>query len=168
MTAALLALVLSCGVERWAEKTLQDGFIPDGGVEPTTIAELSELPALSYWTGVLERQEAERRVVVLEASIVGYKAEEDEDFHVVISDAGKTMIIEFPSPHCAPKLAAARRAFLALVPSEPTPRYRKLRKPIPVRVTGMPFFDRLHGQTGVARNGIELHPVLSITSRTSL
>jgi hypothetical protein len=28
------------------------------------------------------------------------------------------------------------------------------------RVVGVAFFDFLHGQTGVARNGIELHPVL--------
>jgi hypothetical protein len=32
----------------------------------------------------------------------------------------------------------------------------------PVRVTGVGFFDFLHGQTGVAPNGIELHPVLDI------
>jgi hypothetical protein len=28
------------------------------------------------------------------------------------------------------------------------------------RVTGVAFFDFLHGQTGVAPNGIKLHPVL--------
>jgi len=28
------------------------------------------------------------------------------------------------------------------------------------RVTGVAFFDFLHGQTGVAPNGIELHPIL--------
>jgi len=27
-------------------------------------------------------------------------------------------------------------------------------------VTGVAFFDFLHGQTGVAPNGIELHPIL--------
>jgi len=27
-------------------------------------------------------------------------------------------------------------------------------------VTGVGFFDFLHGQTGVAPNGVELHPVL--------
>ena len=32
-----------------------------------------------------------------------------------------------------------------------------------VQVVGIGFFDNLHGQTGVAPNGIELHPVLSIT-----
>ena len=33
---------------------------------------------------------------------------------------------------------------------------------MPVTVTGIAFFDPLHGQEGVAPNGIELHPVLMI------
>ena len=31
-----------------------------------------------------------------------------------------------------------------------------------IRVTGVGFFDYLHGQRGVAPNGIELHPVLDV------
>ena len=34
---------------------------------------------------------------------------------------------------------------------------------VPVRLAGVGMFDFLHGQTGVAPNGIELHPVLEIT-----
>ena len=30
-------------------------------------------------------------------------------------------------------------------------------------VTGVGFFDFIHGQTGVAPNGIELHPVLAFS-----
>src|SRR5947199_3845442 len=33
---------------------------------------------------------------------------------------------------------------------------------VPVTITGVGFFDFLHGQTGVAPNGIELHAVLDI------
>ena len=33
----------------------------------------------------------------------------------------------------------------------------------PVHVTGIGFFDFLHRQDGVAPNGVELHPVLSIS-----
>ncbi len=29
-------------------------------------------------------------------------------------------------------------------------------------VTGVGFFDLLHGQTGVAPNGVELHPLLNV------
>ena len=34
--------------------------------------------------------------------------------------------------------------------------------PVTIIVTGVGFFDFLHGQTGAAPNGIELHPVLKI------
>src|SRR6185437_14144285 len=33
---------------------------------------------------------------------------------------------------------------------------------IPVQIKGVGMFDFLHGQTGVAPNGIEIHPVLDI------
>ena len=32
-------------------------------------------------------------------------------------------------------------------------------------IDGVGFFDRLHGQAGVAPNGIELHPVLRFSGR---
>ena len=31
-----------------------------------------------------------------------------------------------------------------------------------IEITGVGFFDTIHSQTGVARNGFELHPVLRI------
>src|SRR5260370_24033532 len=31
-----------------------------------------------------------------------------------------------------------------------------------VTIVGVPFFDFMHGQTGVAPNGIELHAILSV------
>lgn len=46
--------------------------------------------------------------------------------------------------------AAQMPAFKTAVPSTPA------------RVTGVGFFDRMHGQTGVAPNVIELHPILKI------
>ncbi len=43
------------------------------------------------------------------------------------------------------------------------PAFKTAVKSTPVRVTGVGFFDKLHGQTGVAQvNGIELHPGLKI------
>jgi hypothetical protein len=37
---------------------------------------------------------------------------------------------------------------------------RRVRVCARARIVGVAFFDFLHGQTGVAPNGIELHPVL--------
>ena len=45
--------------------------------------------------------------------------------------------------------------------SIPTKAYKKI-TPIKVRISGVGFFDFLHGQTGVAPNGRELHPILNI------
>jgi hypothetical protein len=63
------------------------------------------------------------------------------------------MIAEAPSPACTTHATAYRRRQMA-----------NARKAVRIcgkaRVTGVAFFDFLHGQTGVAPNGIELHPVL--------
>jgi hypothetical protein len=79
------------------------------------------------------------------------------------------MIVEFPAPECAEgssaaaKMGGARIAFALLTQSSPPKvKYRVLRRPLRVSITGIGFFDRIHGQKGVAPNGIELHPVLGI------
>ena len=46
-------------------------------------------------------------------------------------------------------------------PASP-PAFKSAVKATKVRITGVGFFDRLHGQTGGAPNGIELHPVLGV------
>jgi hypothetical protein len=125
------------------------------------------------------------------ATLVGAKIEQDSDVHLVIADPrdrSATMIVEFPDPHCVQahdpnlvaRLAAARAAILAaggpalqrlaaggLMPAEAfdpqtgRPRLQPLAGT--AQITGVGFFDRLHGQDGVAPNGIELHPVLAFT-----
>jgi hypothetical protein len=64
------------------------------------------------------------------------------------------MIAESPSGVCDSKATALRkrqmaqaRANVAVCPK--------------ARVTGVAFFDFNHGQTGVAPNAIELHPILA-------
>jgi hypothetical protein len=45
----------------------------------------------------------------------------------------------------------------------PMPAFKAKVPSTPARITGVGFFDRVHGQMGVAlSNGIELHPVLDI------
>ena len=45
----------------------------------------------------------------------------------------------------------------------PMPTFKTKVKPTPARITGVGFFDRVHGQTGVSQfNGFELHPTLKI------
>ncbi len=105
----------------------------------------------------------------MDGFLVGYTLAADSDFHAVIRDAaGETLIIEFPNPGCLQgskviqQAMTARTRFLQLIGTLPTGHFVFLPKAIKVRVTGVVFFDRVHGQDGVAPNGVELHPVIGI------
>jgi hypothetical protein len=65
----------------------------------------------------------------------------------------RTMIAESPSPSCTARATPTRRRQMAQA-------RRRVRLCAKARVSGVAFFDFFHGQTGVAPNAIELHPVL--------
>jgi hypothetical protein len=74
------------------------------------------------------------------------------------------MIVEFPAASCAPRASATARAKMTRARSafihacgNATRSYRRLSGT--ATVTGVGFWDEIHGQTGGAPNGIELHPV---------
>jgi hypothetical protein len=158
----------TCGKERWAVKTLTDSdagnvdFIP----EDSTVAQLGALPAPKKVSD-LPRQEQEQNVYRVRASILAFKLEDDKDIHLAIADPSgdePTMIAEFPASTCdvnaleQDKIDAARADFVQAF-GQPT---HKFQKPTGCAIlTGVFFFDRIHGQFGVAPNGAELHPVLS-------
>jgi hypothetical protein len=108
----------------------------------------------------------ETTVWVINATITEYKAETDQDYHIVIQDSsGNTMIAEIPAPTCVgagspfkTQAANARAQFDAQF--NVTSSFQTTSTP--VKITGVGMFDFLHGQTGVAPNGIELHPVLDV------
>src|SRR5689334_3709454 len=162
-------LVAQCGVERWSVKTGTDadvGLVNLNSSTNTTIAALrapaapNPIPAnnrVSPW---------ETTQWVLNATLTLYKLESDSDYHLVLQDAnGLTMIVELPQPTCvgagSPFLAGitnARNEFNARFTA--TTSFQTAN--IPVQIKGVGMFDFLHGQTGVAPNGIELHPVLDV------
>ena len=90
----------------------------------------------------------------------------DGDVHMVLADDdGHTMIAETPPPSCTDdsspwhdKIVAVRSAILADLP--PTALIGSRHELI--SLAGVGYIDSLHGQPGVAPNGIEIHPVLSI------
>ena len=135
-------------------------------ITSTTIANLAALPAPSNKPETNREQPTETTVFVLNATLTEFRLEDDSDYHLVLSDsAGKTMIAEIPSPNCvssgspfAVAITNARSEFDAHL--KPTTDFKTAN--VPVLVKGVGFFDFLHGQTGVAPNGIELHPVLDI------
>jgi hypothetical protein len=71
----------------------------------------------------------------------------------------------------APRLNAltkARQSFAAHFPNAPpAPEFKVVQSNVVVEVTGVAFFDFAHGQTGLAQNCIEPHPVLAFDFSTT-
>src|SRR5215471_8545128 len=162
-------LSAQCGVERWSVKT---GTDPDSGLvnlnssTNTTIAAMRAFAAPNPIPANNRVSPAETTVWVINATLTLFKLESDSDYHLVLQDAsGNTMITEIPSPTCvgagSPFLADIQNA-RAKFDAQFTATTSFQTANIPVQVTGVGMFDFLHGQTGVAPNGIELHPVLNI------
>ncbi len=173
----------SCGVERWSVKVGTDpdvGSVDLNTVVPTTIFDLGSIPPPLDPPGPPDNARVaptETTVYVVNALLTFYKKETDVDYHLVLQDpAGHTLIAEIPNPACilapnpngpgrilvpsplGPGIAGARAKFDARLTA--TPNFQTAN--IPVQVKGVAFFDFEHGQTGIAPNGIELHPVLEI------
>jgi hypothetical protein len=168
----LSTYALACGSERWQVKVLKDHSVAEINFtpKPETLHALRELPApegLRAMNGGI-RLPQEKQVYIVDALLIGFKREADGDLHLVLADPvdrAKTMIAEIPSTACAAREYAqqfkqAAGAVTAIHSAGPA--YRRLPKPVRVSVTGVLFFDFIHGQTGVAPNGVELHPVLSL------
>ncbi len=111
------------------------------------------------------------------ATVVEFKIEADRDIHLVIADpndSAATMIVEFPdAADCSGAVASAHRANMETARQTLINRFGQPSSSHFTRITGtitlagVGFFDFKHGQTGVAPNAIELHPVLSVASGTS-
>jgi hypothetical protein len=69
------------------------------------------------------------------------------------------MIAEAPSPSCDKHATPRRRRQMRAARNH-------VRLCARARVTGVAFFDFDHGQTGVAPNAIELHPILGFRCLT--
>jgi hypothetical protein len=163
------AVTASCGVERWSVKTGTDadsGLIHLQSTTATTIASLTALQAPGSLPANNRVQPTETTVFLVQATLTQYKLESDSDYHLILVDgSGHTMIAEIPDPSCvgssSPLLTSIQKARSEFgAKYTPTTSFKTAN--VPVTITGVGFFDFLHGQTGVAPNGIELHAVLDI------
>ena len=163
-----------CGTERWAVKTLMDPDASAIHTTPidTTIDKLVALPRPASSTIPEDgRNPVEEKVYRVHARLLRYKLENDQDIHIVlgsIDDPRVTMVAEIPSGSCTTNqnygpLFDELRQDLSLRFGRPTPRFHQLPRNTRVVVTGVGFFDFLHGQSGMAHNGLELHPVLGLS-----
>ena len=172
---SLAAFAQKCPVERGLIKDLKDvqAALVSPDAEETTVEELRAFPA----PGDLKTEPNWRNQPVeitryrLRARLVGYKHEADNDYHLVLAslmDPKLTMIGEIPDGRCAGKRIATtvgnEQRWLIATFGKPRGqgKMRKLKHPAKVEIEGIGFFDVLHGQTGVAPNGIEIHPILAI------
>lgn len=134
---------------------------------PTTIATLGATP-LPTEAPLGRAAPVELTTYQVEAYLAGFDDEADGDVHLVLVDPvvpDARLIAEIPDPECAGACAsglaeayARARAALQAAVTRPNPDDR----PVRLRVTGVGFFDRNHGQLGAAPNYIELHPVLAV------
>jgi type IV secretory pathway VirB10-like protein len=156
-----------CGVERWAVKTATDPGASQIDLTPqdTSIAQLDSIaPPINPTDRVAPVETSTYRV---QATVTAIKMESDSDYHLAITDgSGNTMIAESASPSCdqgsllASQIQLVRNTIDQACPNI-GPSYQDVS--IPATLTGVGFFDRLHGQRGVAPNGIELHPLVAVT-----
>jgi hypothetical protein len=147
---AVVRSVALCGVERWNVKTLQDRpWLRPARV--TTVATLDRLPAPTNLPPT--RLPLEHRIYAVTAAVIGVRPEDDGDYHLLLRDGWHRMIAETPSFSCTSRATPRLRREMAQARSAVRVCHR-------ARITGVLFFDFDHGQTGVAPNAVELHPVL--------
>lgn len=140
---------------------------------------VDQLRALAVPSGFNKNNDASRYVpveeteYVVQAILVGFKEESDRDLHVVLASPANiahTMIGEVPDPKCstvaasghASQISKVRTSFVKCFGSAPVGKLKKFGGTMVAKLTGVGFFDVLHGQTGVAPNGIELHPIVAV------
>jgi len=153
-----------CGHDRWAVKTLTDRDRRRVDLAPveTTISKLIavRIHEIPYPEDARIEPE-ELKVYRLRATLIEVRHEQDSDLHLLLADPDNSvarMVAEIPAPECArgsgfeERFVTARRLIASLS------------LPALVEVTGVGFWDYIHGQDvkGSARNGFELHPVLNI------
>lgn len=168
MLVSVLALLLHCGSERWAIKTMVDKQATRVNQNPITISvgEAASWKAPTYHENNL-RAPVELHTYVVIGYITDWIYENDDDIHLVVKDEHsiKTFIAESPSEECiegskfSGQMRLARRQLERILAKYGSPDLAPL---IKVKIIGVGFFDKCHGQTGKAPNCFELHPILWI------
>ncbi len=181
-TAPLVVAAARCeqcgGAERWNVKTLSDRDANEVESDPVsiTIKELRAFDPPDHKPQDARAGEVERTTYVVEGLLVGWVQEtEDDDFHLVIADEHNralTIIAEIPTQSCRrvcrnrslSHMGELQQKLVGYLGDPPVGIYKVFTRAIPVTITGVGFFDKLHGQCGRSKHdGIELHLVIDIS-----
>ena len=108
----------------------------------------------------------ERTIYEVEATVVACKLQMSGSYHLNLQGkTGQTLVANCidpqfvdPKSRWAKEIAAVRKEVEATL--KPGPTY--IHGSHKVRIRGIGFFNRVHGQSGMAPNGLELTPVLGI------
>lgn len=176
----------ACGKERWDVKVAQDQHVnyffqqnevSTGELQPVQKTSIKALHNQPYpfasltgfppkWSYYQRAGVAEFRIWQITAYLTKKKNEADEDYHLVIKSGSRYLVAEIPSVNCVENtieplksmIIKARTDFDEWFAAQPDKKNFNQK----VRVTGLGFFDRVHGAEGTSPNGIELHPVIKI------
>lgn len=150
-----------CGTERWDQKILaaynpSSELFPDPPVTKT-IAEINAMPSGCVQSGSPERTDIERQRILVSGTVKLVKHEKDQDLNIVLADeTGATMVVESPSAACVGSSRYRDQLVAARKDAE------KLHAGDSVTVEGPIFYDYFHGQTGMSKSCVEVHPILRI------
>lgn len=151
-----------CGFDRWPVKILNDKDRSRVDFHPvdTTVARLGSIPMHEVpYPHDRRIPPEELHVYRVKARLLKIRHEADSDLHLLLADIDhpdQKMIAEIPAPQCAEgsgheQQYQTAREVLSSISTHAI-----------IEITGVGFFDFLHEQRGAAKNGIELHPVLSL------
>jgi hypothetical protein len=171
---------VKCGHWRTDVKTLTDANGTPLLAQTPTVATLDELstviPPKILHAGIaadgkVERFPTESKVIVMTVIITSIKMNNDDgDLHFIMksADSDKTMIGEIPNPACNvfEKFPELRQQFTSsrLEGKVVWDLLKKSKKPVKVKVTGVPFWDGYEENRpkGVSEYFREIHPILKI------
>jgi hypothetical protein len=170
-------LALTCpGKERWSVKTGTDvdaARVDTSQIVQTTIVEMRSWQAPRPRPSDRRANAVEMTVYTITGFLTKWKREPDQDYHLIIADQNRnTIIAEVPNTGCirgTSPFAAGIETSRDAVDDQinVTGRYPTDEAKIPVRVTGVGFFDKSAHGAGAPPNGIELHPVIAIVFNPS-
>jgi hypothetical protein len=160
--------VTTCGTERWPVKTLTDD---DRGDVDLRARDVSVRYLRNRSTPTEKPQTArasavERTTYRLHARLREYVEEADGDYHLVLSDkSGRTIVVEIPDRTCVGRISPVKAGIVKARSRfdghfDATTSFKTANRRVVIK--GVGFFDYLHGQTGMAPNGLELHPVTGL------
>lgn len=168
---------VTCGVQRWSVKVMTDPdttLINFNNIVPSTISEQKSFPAPTNINSDPPRLSNETTVYQIDCYLIFFKSETDQDIHCGIMSLNMqdTMVAEICDYTCPgiantsryQKLKTLRDWFVSTY--HPSGSFQTTF--VKIRLTGVGFFDSLHGQRGMARNGREIHSILSMSLLTEV